>query len=159
VPRITQNLQFVAMKSVPPIREQMEKTVTAAIVSNATVSARDCDLDAESFEYVGSVAAFNVVTPPVRALQPIHQRRNKKEGGTVPSGVALVFSIRIYFLAGEVLSRKSTNSFAPDGTAAPPSTIAVALIALPYSALFASSSESIDAPASDTPANSPFARE
>ena len=38
------------------------KTVTAAIVSNATVSARDCDLDAESFEYVGSVAAFNVVS-------------------------------------------------------------------------------------------------
>jgi len=134
------------------------KTVTAAIVSNTTVSARDCDLDAESYEYVGSVAAFSVISPPVRAFQPILTVA-KKKGGTVSSGVALVFSIRIYFLAGEVLSRKSTNSFAPDGTAAPPSTIAVALIALPYSALFASSSESIDAPASDTPANSPFARE
>ena len=132
------------------------KTVTAAIASKASVSARELEPSAMLLVLMYSGVAFNVVFL-VRMIY--NQARNNKKGDAASLPRRPSCLIRSYFLAGEVLSRKPTNGWAAEGTDAPPSTIALALIALPYSALFASSSESMDAPSSDTPANKPFDRE
>ena len=133
------------------------KTVTAAIASKASVSARELEPSTMLLVLMYSGVAFNVFFL-VRMIY--NQARNNKKGRRCCiTASPFVFLIRSYFLAGEVLSRKPTNGWAAEGTDAPPSTIALALIALPYSALFASSSESMDAPSSDTPANKPFDRE
>ena len=64
-----------------------------------------------------------------------------------------------YFLDGEVLSSRSTSALPAGGTVSPPSMICLAVAGLPYTALFASSSVSIEAPSSEMPANKPFVRE
>lgn len=64
-----------------------------------------------------------------------------------------------YLRDGDVLSRTSTSGLAAGTTAWPPEIISFAVICLPYKALLASSSVSIEAPSSETPANSPFDRE
>ena len=60
---------------------------------------------------------------------------------------------------GDVLLSKSTSGLAEGRIGEPPLTIFFALISLPYNALLASLSASIDAPVRDTPANNPLERE
>jgi len=66
---------------------------------------------------------------------------------------------RTYLRDGDVLSSTSTSGLAEGTTAWPPEIISFAVICLPYKALLASSSVSIEAPSSETPANKPFERE
>src|ERR1700719_1727567 len=69
------------------------------------------------------------------------------------------FELLDYALDGEVWSSRSTSALPAGGTVSPPLIISLAVAGLPYTALLASSSVSIDAPSSDTPANRPLVRE
>lgn len=64
-----------------------------------------------------------------------------------------------YLRLGDVWSSRSTSGFAAAGTGLSLVMIDFALIDSPYIFLFASLSESIEAPSNDTPANIPLLRE
>src|SRR5271156_3880904 len=76
------------------------------------------------------------------------------------SGPFLILVIcRSYLRVGEALVSSASKGLAAAGAAWPPSMISLAVIDLPYKALLASSSVSMDAPCNETPAKSPLLRE